>query len=380
MKLAFITQDFPPDIGGIQTYSLEIAKRMSAMCDDFVLIAPDKANAKEVDQALNFEVCRIKTTNTLIGIMSIPKVIRLLRKRKIDVIFHAQWPTLMVTAIAKKIGLLRFVGVAAHGREFTFNPFHRTKTGSKFYQSYRQYLIPKADFFFPVSHYTANLLTEHGISPDQQAVVINGTDPEMFYPMDMNALKQKYGYADKKIIITITRLIELKAVDTVLRAMPHLIEEFPNLLYLVVGDGSYKNELVKISRELNLEKQVKFLGKVPYEQVNEYYNLSDIYVMPSKKMGERTEAFGIVFLEANACGKPTIGSRTGGIADAVLDEQTGLLVEERNPKELAEAIRRLLRDDALRKRMGEAGRKRVETEANWDAVAQRIYGLIEQQL
>lgn len=379
MKLAFITQDFPPETGGIQTYSLEIASRIHAYCDDFVLIAPYKSNAHEVDSQLPFEVCRVKSPNTLLGLLSIPKVIRLLKKRKINHIFHAQWQTLPVSFIAKKMGLLDVVYTAANVREYRFNPFGGTTLGRNFYNKHKAKMLTVPDFFFPVSSFVSTLLGENGIPSHQREVVINGTNPKLFFPMDQKILREKHQLGEKKIVISISRLIELKGVDTVLEAIPEIIKEIPDFHYLIVGKGDYESVLREMVQQLNIEKYVSFIGRIPYEEIKEYYNLADIFVMPSKVMPSGIESFGIVFLEANACGKAVIGSRTGGIPDAVLEEETGLLVDERNPSELAKAIIRLLKDKELRDRLGMQGMQRVKTEANWDAVSKKIFGLIKER-
>ncbi len=371
MKLALITQDFPPETGGIQTYAYELAQRLAPRCEDFVLIAPDKPDAQKVDNQLDFEVFRVKTPNTLLGTMGLSRVVRFLKKRKIDHLFHAQWQTLPIAVRARKKGLVKSVTVAAHGREYIFNPFDGTKLGAKLYENYKKYLITKADYFLPVSHYTSGILATYDIPANQQTVVMNGTNPDLFFPINNISLKEKYGYTGKQIIMTTARLIQKKGLETVLRALPYLVGEFPDLQYLIVGDGPYKADLQDLATDLGIEAHVEFTGLIPYEKINEYYNLCDIYVMLSE-----LEAFGIVYLEAAACGKPSIGSRIGGIPDAIIDNETGLILEPRQPKRLAEAIANLLSDDALRTRMGEAGRARVLREANWDRVGELIFDLI----
>ena len=376
MKLAFITQDFPPEIGGIQTYSYEIAKRLAPRCEDFIVVAPDKPDAQSIDSQLDFEVIRIKTKNTLLGYAAIPKVMQLLKRRKIDAVFHAQWQTLPISLRGKKRGLVNRVCVAAHARELFFNPFSKQKIIGNWYENYRKKLIAQADFFIPVSQYTSDALGQMGIDESKRKVVINGTDPNFFFPLNDQNLKEKYGCADKKILLTTTRLVERKGVDTVLRALPKVIREVPNIKYLIIGEGSFKTELQRIISELRLENYVEFVGRVPYDKLNEYYNLADVYAMPSKAVMPDIEGFGIVFLEAGACEKAVVGTYTGGIPDAILHEETGLLVDEQNPSQLAEAITCLLADDALRTRMGRAGRARVLREANWDSVGERIFYLL----
>lgn len=373
MRLAFITQDFLPETGGIQTYSLEVASHMNEWCDDFVLIAPDKSGAKELDEKLPFDVCRIKSPNTLLGFLSIPKVIFLLKKRKIDHIFHTQWQTLPVSYLAKKIGLVKVVSVAANVREYRFNPFDHNFLGRSIYKKYQSQILATPDLFFPVSNFVANILRERGLPSHKITVINNGTNPRLFKPLDVTELKKEYGFQHKKIAMSISRMIELKGIDTVLRSIPEIIKQIPDFHYVIIGEGDYKTRLIQIVKDMRIEKYVSFLGIIPYENISSYYNLADIFVMPSKVMSSGIESFGIVFLEANACEKAVIGSRTGGIPDAILENETGLLVEERNPSELAKAIIYLLGNKSIRDQLGKQGRKRVLTTANWTVVAKRIF-------
>ncbi|MGK0388349.1 MAG: phosphatidylinositol alpha-1,6-mannosyltransferase [Maribacter sp.] len=377
MRLAFITQDFLPETGGIQTYSLEVASRMYEWCDDFVLIAPDKHRAKELDKKLPFDICRINSPNSLLGLLSIPKVLLLLEKRKIDHIFHTQWQTLLLSKIAKQGGIITTTIVAAHARELFFNPFEKLGILGECYKKYQQYLISTGDFFIPISQFTSDALSKWNVPDEKKEVVINGTDPIFFHPLDNQTIKKKLGYEGKKIILTTARLIERKGIDTVIKALPLVIKEIPNVRYVIIGEGRFKGKLKQISQEIGMDKYINFVGKVPYSALNDYYNLSDIYVMPSKGTLPDIEGFGIVFLEANACGKAVIGARTGGVPSAILDGETGLLIKERDPLELSKVIIRLLKNDELRNRLGRQGRKRVLESANWDVVARRIFELIQ---
>jgi phosphatidylinositol alpha-1,6-mannosyltransferase len=249
--------------------------------------------------------------------------------------------------------------LAAHARELLFNPFREGSVIGKGYSWYRKRILKYVDYFFPVSTYTADLLEEKGVDPYKIDVVINGTDPDLFYPKEEVDLRRELKLEGKKVLLTITRLVSRKGIDTVLASLPSVIEKYPDIIYLVVGDGDYKEALKDIVDRYNLGNYVRFTGKIPHKNLISYYNLCDVFVMPSKTELPDVEGFGLVFLEANACGKPVIGSKSGGIPSAIKHKETGLLVEEQNPEELKNAIFTLLDNPEFSKELGKKGRERV---------------------
>jgi phosphatidylinositol alpha-1,6-mannosyltransferase len=158
--------------------------------------------------------------------------------------------------------------------------------------------------------------------------------------------------------------------------MPELIKKIPNLVYVIVGAGDQESTLKDMVRHLNLNGYVLFTGMVRHEELIEFYNVCDVFMMVSKELPSEFEGFGITFLEANACGKPVIGGRSGGIPEAVIHEETGLLVDPNDPQEVFEAVVRLLTDDFYAKRLGKRGRQRVVEELNWRATARGVKNTI----
>jgi phosphatidyl-myo-inositol dimannoside synthase len=147
----------------------------------------------------------------------------------------------------------------------------------------------------------------------------------------------------------------------------------PEAALLLVGGGPFLASLLGLAAG-SPPGSVVFAGKVPEQQLPSYYAACDVFAMPCRSRwgGLEVEGFGIVFLEAAAAGKPVVAGRSGGAEEAVADEVTGLLVEGREPKAVALAVARLLSDRAVAKRMGEAGRARVESDFTWDRQAARL--------
>lgn len=238
-----------------------------------------------------------------------------------------------------------------------------------------------ADHIIAVSRFTASLVEQAGVNPNRISVVHPGCDLKRFQPRPANLeLKQKLiGSSEKRVIVTVGGLVARKGHDMVLRALSKLIQKFPDLTYLIVGDGPYRSELVSLVDELGLHQHVVFAGKIDDELLPEIYALSDVFVMPSRQNLDAcdVEGFGLVYLEASACGKPVVAGRSGGASDAVLDEETGLLVDPNNPLELANALERLITDKDLAETLGRRGRSRLIGKFEWPQIANRVQQIIE---
>jgi phosphatidyl-myo-inositol dimannoside synthase len=163
-----------------------------------------------------------------------------------------------------------------------------------------------------------------------------------------------------------------KGIDTVLHVLAALAGEHPALRYAVVGSGPMQAQLEALARTLGVTSRVRFLTQVPDSDLPALYNNAEIYLGVSRPAELMMEGFGISLSEASACGIPVVGGSTGGIPDAVLENETGLLVDGRTPAPVVDAVRRLLMDRALARRLGDGGRKAVESYFNWDRVTSDV--------
>jgi phosphatidylinositol alpha-1,6-mannosyltransferase len=179
-------------------------------------------------------------------------------------------------------------------------------------------------------------------------------------------------------LLTVCRLVRRKGIDTVLQVLPALRAEMPDLCYRIVGDGPDRGYLEQVARDLDLLDVVKFLGRVSDDALPDIYRRSDIFVMPAREetTSASVEGFGIVYLEASASGLPVVAARSGGAVEAVIDGETGFLVPPDEPEALTRALRKLVLDAERRHSMGQAGRRWVEEEMNWDRAAAQIANLL----
>lgn len=245
--------------------------------------------------------------------------------------------------------------------------------------------LQHANRIIAISRFTANLLQEAGVAPDQIEIVYPGCNVDRFRPLPQrkNFRKKLLGsrYGDR-LILTVGGLVERKGQDMVIRALPRVCQRVPDASYLIVGDGPYRSQLEKIAVQMGVRDRVIFAGKIPNQDLAPLYSLCDIFVMPSRDQSEQcdVEGFGVVYLEANACGKPVIGGRSGGVPEAVADGVTGLLVDPHDPADIANAITRLLTDADLSARLGQQGRLRVTRDFTWARFGTQVQEILESTL
>lgn len=377
MKLLLVTQDFPPKTGGIETYCFELSKRFYKAYDYFAVLAPSHPSSDAVDNELPYDVFRVPVKDSLLPLAVPFSLLRLIPKYKFDYVFHAQWQTAMGSVLARMVtGYPRKIYAAAHARELLIQPFAGNGGSvSRLLNAGRKKLFKQLDNFFPVSNYTGALLNKEGVPDNKIHVVGNGTDPEFFTPKNTTGLRQKIGAEERTILFSVCRLVPRKGMDLVLYALRELLKERDDFLYLIGGSGEDEDRLKSLCSDLDLDHYVQFLGRIPDCELPTYYSLADIFVMPARNNPPDVEGFGIVFLEANACETPVVGSNTGGIPDAIIDGETGLLVDEENVTELVKALKKIMNDKTLAANMGKRGRERVVKQMNWDTASEKLLEL-----
>ena len=237
-----------------------------------------------------------------------------------------------------------------------------------------------------ISNYTKDLLVDTGLPEEQIKVLHLGADPDVFYPMTFQEVEKKkedLGLREKLVLMTVGNLFLRKGQDMVIKALPGILKKFPDLVYLLVGKGRDENYLRELAASLGIEENVRFLGVIEdWNRLRELYNICDIYIMTSRlqlKEGS-VENFGIAFVEANACGRPVIGGRSGGVPEAIIDGKTGLLVDPENVGDIQKTIISLLENPSWAAKLGQNGRRRVETDLNWKKVGEKLESICREVL
>ena len=283
---------------------------------------------------------------------------QLARREQFDII-HVHWPfphEPMGTAAKSVCGAP--VVVTCHGAEFALA---RRK---RWIRMCLKRSLQKADAIIANSTDTAARVTE--LSGRTPLILPFGSTVEPkspFVPYVPNELPR---------VLFTGRLIQRKGVDYLLRAIPHVLKSLP-ARFIITGDGDQRSRLEAISRELGIEDHVEFLGFVDHDRLNDEYARCDLWVNPSiiDDRGD-TEGLGVGSLEAYAHGKPVVCSNVGGIPDAVIHQQTGLLVPEKQPLQLAEAIVSILSDPAMARNMAAAGLEFARQQFNWPGITRKL--------
>lgn len=365
-----VASSFPPTLGGIQTYAHELARAFTASGVQLLVVAPSTRGAREEEHDA-YELLRIPSAGDDFALSGILPLSRLLGQRSFDAAFATHWAPAFALQRAASLSRRPLpVFAAIHGKELLHRPFSRFALAQAAYDRVRARSIRGAAGFFPVSRRSAQLLREHGVSSERITVVPNGVDAQRYRPEAVPLLRAELG-AGGPLLLTVARLVRRKGIDTVLHSLPAVLARQPRARYVVVGEGPDKERLERLAYELGVARRVRFVEPGRRELVD-YYNACDLFVMPARDEPRDVEGFGLVFLEAGACGKPVIAARAGGVMDAVVPDVTGLLVAQDDALELSQAVLALLGDRERAARLGRAARARVLSQCAWSKSAEDI--------
>lgn len=371
-----ITLDFPPVISGIATVFYNVWKHYDP---ERMLVMTGRAPGDKVfDNAAPYRPIRVyKPFGGGIG-----KLIRMF-----GMFLRTGWLVVFRGVREIHAGLILSAGPTGLFFQYLFGiPCYLWLYGGETTDAYRRsrfetfvvdLLIRDSAFLVTNSPATTQEFLDIGIPAERIIEILPAVDADVFSPEPRSsALMKKLGIADDnaEILLTVSRLTPRKGHDLVIRAMA-LLRDRPRLRYVIVGAGDDRGRLEALAEKLGLTDRVIFAGRVDDKDLPDYYRLCDIYVMPNREVLESTdsiEGFGISFIEANACGKPSIGGRSGGAGAAVVDGVTGWLVDPESPGELAEKIAGFLDNPESAAEMGRNGRERVIAGFSWKDRAETL--------
>jgi phosphatidylinositol alpha-1,6-mannosyltransferase len=368
-----VTNDFPPRVGGIESFVLAMVQRMDPA--SVVVHTARQAGDIAFDADLAFPVVRDPSRIMLPTPTITKRSVGIAREMGCDSVwFGASAPLgLMAATLKSKAGVRRTVATT-HGHEVWW-----AKTPGTRRLLHR--IGETNDVLTYLGEYTRSEIAR-ALSPSAAARMVQltpGVDVEAFNPsVDGRPVRDLYGLGERPVVVCVSRLVERKGQDMLIRALPFVQRSVPGAAVLLVGDGPMRERLVRIASELGVAKDVVFAGAKPWAELPPFFAAGDVFCMPTRtrKAGFEVEGLGIVYLEASATGLPVVAGNSGGAPDAVLDGETGAVVDGTRPEPVAQAVSQLLLDPERASLQGAAGHAWVESTWQWDQLGGRLRDLL----
>ncbi len=365
MRSLLVTNDFPPKVGGIQSYLWELWRRLPP--DEVAVLTTPQAGDTAFDAAAAFPVVRTRQRVLLPTPLLARQIVE--RARAFDAGLVVLDPALPLGALGPRLPLP--YGVVLHGAEVTVPgrlPGTRSLLGA---------VLRGARTVVAAGNYPAAEAERAAGRPLPTTVVPPGVDPAAYRPLDPEeraAARRDLGLPeDALLVLGLSRLVPRKGFDVLLRAAGRLAPARPRLLVAIGGSGRDRDRLERVARAARAP--ARFLGRVPDADMARLYGCADVFAAPCRDRwsGLEQEGFGIVFIEAAAAGTPAVAGRSGGSHEAVEHGVTGLVVDRPGDTgAVADALAALLDDPERRAAMGAAARRRVEAELDYDLLAPRL--------
>lgn len=381
MKTLLISDIFPPKTGGSGRWFWEIYRRLQS--ESIAIAAGVAENAHVFDRGHDLRIHRVplemrsRALRSLAGLRGYWRGFRrlwpLVRREKIVRCHAARCLPEGFMALLLK----RFAGPSyicyAHGEELG------TASTSRELTWLTRRVLAGCEFVVANSQNTRRILLEEWGFPGERVHVLHpGVDTQRFCPAARDdRMRERLGWGARTVILTVGRLQKRKGHDMLIRALAKVRETVPDILYAIVGDGEEREILEHLAEQEGMSDHVLFLGEVDENSLVSCYQQCDVFVLPNRAIGRDIEGFGMVLLEAQACGKPVIAGASGGTAETMSIPHSGFVVPCDVPDALAENLSELLADRDRIERMGEAARKWVSENFDWTALSRQAAQLLE---
>lgn len=376
-RILCITNDFGPRAGGIETFVIGLIERMPH--GSVTVYTSSQSGSADFDQAWldNFGVVVIRDKSKIL--LPSPRVLKavqkMVRDEKIErIFFGAAAPLGLLSHGLRRAGATRLVALT-HGHEVWWSSLWP-------FSWLLRHIGSGLDTTTYLGEFTrskiARVLTED--SRKAMVQIAPGIDTAHFSPQEnLTELRREFGLEGKRVIVSVGRLVHRKGQDTLVEALPSILQEFPDAHLLFVGTGPHLQYIHKRAVQLQVLSHISFLGRVPYAEIPQIISLGEIFAMPSRSRfaGLEVEGLGIVYLEASACGLPIVGGKSGGAPDALLEGETGFAVDGRDSEKVSGAILDLLRDPVKARAMGARGRQWIIENWEWQKWSAEFNSLLK---
>jgi len=367
-RICLVTHYFPPHKGGIEQVSYEQSKRLTQSGYQIDVLT-SKFEGRNTNPIKGIKIYHYPSLNVakrfgvpypIISFKAYKTFTQLIQK--CDLV-HAHGHVYMSSYIAGKVAKKYkkpFI-VTQH------NTFIDYQSLLNIIEQLNDFIIGKsvlkhANKVITVSKETMKYVLKLGADKTKTSVIYNGVDTDYFRPVNKRESREKLGLPkNRKIILSIRRLVYKNGLDTLIESVPLLTRDHPDLLFLVAGKGPSRKLIEDRIKELGIDSNVKLTGFVPDELLPLYYDAADYFILPSAS----GEGLPLVLLEAMACGLPVIATTVGGTPEIIKHMKNGVLVPPRNPEAMAEALSKLL-SEGLGPALGEEARRIVENRLTWE--------------
>ncbi len=370
-RTLLVTNDYPPKVGGIQRTLEALVDRFPP--DRVAVLCPDHGDAGAFDDAAPYRVLR-QPAPFLWPTPSVADAVR----EAVDataaevVLFGATYPLALLGPRLAASGVPYIA--AAHGFEYWLSIAPGTHAAMRYATSKASRVAVMCSAFIARTVRTA---VPRSVPV---SVLYPGADVEVFRPdLPTDDLRERHGLGDRPLVVCVSRLVARKGQDVLIRGMADVRSRAPGATLVMVGGGPDEPRLRGLAAAAP-EGSVVFVGQVSEADLPRYYALGDVFAMPcrSRLAGMEVEGWGNVFIEAAACGKPVVVGDSGGAREALVDGETGVLVDGTDGRAVADAVAGLLADPARAAAMGEAGRRRVLRRHTWPAIATTLVHWLQQ--
>jgi phosphatidylinositol alpha-1,6-mannosyltransferase len=370
-RTLLITNDFPPRPGGIQQFVHNLALRQPH--GSIVVYTSRWGDWATFDAEQQFPVVREETSVLLPTPAVARRAAEIARDYNCDrVWFGAAAPLgLLAAGLRERAGIQRAVALT-HGHEVGWAALPGARSMLRRIARDLDVITYLGEYFHSrLGRAIGDLTTLRQLAP--------GVDTHAFRPsVDGSAVRRVFGLRDRRVIVCVSRLVPRKGQDSLIRALSAVRQHISDAALLLVGGGPYRPTLELIAREEGVADHVHFTGSVPWQHLPAHYAAGDVFAMPcrTRRGGLDVEGLGIVYLEASATGLPVVAGDSGGAPDAVLDGETGYVVNGHDRNGLVDRLVAVLADQTLAKGLGEAGRSWVESQWRWETQSDRFAAIL----
>jgi phosphatidylinositol alpha-1,6-mannosyltransferase len=374
-RVLLVTNDFPPRRGGIQSYLVDLVRRLAAAGEHTLTVyAPQWKDADAFDaQTDGYRVVRHPGT-LMLPVPSVDaQMRRLIAENDIDTVwFGAAAPLALLAQRARQAGARRVLA-STHGHEVGWSMLPGAR-------SVLRRIGEGSDVVTYVSRYTRGRFASAFGPHAALEHLPPGVDTERFRPEPARRaeMRNRYGLGERPTVLCLSRLVPRKGQDMLIRALPAIRQRVDGAALVIVGGGPYLDTLRGLAERSGVTDHVTFTGGVPFAELPAHHAMADVFAMPCRTRGAGldVEGLGIVFLEASATGVPVVAGSSGGAPETVQHNKTGMVVDGTSVQQIADTVGELLADPDRAAAMGAAGREWVTAQWRSDDLAGRLSGLI----